>query len=127
MVTYESIIKAGEGLKKIATLDLKIGQAIRLSKLIKKLGEESVYYFEQRNRLCAQFGKYEPEKDAYFIPEENRKALAEKMTELNEETVDVGEKLKIAVPDGAVIDAVSLLLAEDFIEFVFEEDKENGE
>ncbi|MBQ8504544.1 MAG: hypothetical protein IJ491_09765 [Clostridia bacterium] len=126
MITYNKVINAGKGLKKISDLDIKIREAIALSKLIKKLDEESVFYFEQREKICRDCGVFDKEKDAYFIPEENRETVRKKMNELDNTEVEFGEKLKINVSEGTTIDALSLILCEDFVEFIIEGDIENG-
>ncbi len=120
MATYKEIITAKEGLRKISSMDLKIKDAIKVSKLIKKLDEEVVVFYELREKICKKYGQLDEEKQQYFIPKENRETVNEKMTELESTEADIGERISVDVNEDMRIDATSLILCEAFIDFVFE-------
>lgn len=125
MATYKSIITATEGMKKITGLNLKIRQAIALTKLINRMSEEAAVYFSLREQILQKYGNYEEEKSSYYIPEENRKTVNSLLKELDEETIQL-DKVKLNVSEDTEIDALTVMTTEDFVEFVFEEDEENG-
>lgn len=122
MITYKNIITSAQGMRKIASLDLKIKQAIELSKLIKKLDEESQYYYEQREKILQKYGEYEEEKDSYRIAQENRETAMNKLKELDELSVEIGERLKISVSCDMKLDTATVIMTEELVEFVFEEE-----
>lgn len=125
MATYKSIITATEGMKKITGLNLKIRQAIALTKLINRMSEEAAVYFSLREQILQKYGDYEEEKSSYYIPEENRKTVNSLLKELDEETIQL-DKVKLNVSEDTEIDALTVMTTEDFVEFIFEEDEENG-
>lgn len=125
MATYKSIITATEGMKKITGLNLKIRQAIALTKLINRMSEEAAVYFSLREQILQKYGNYEEEKSSYYIPEENRKTVNSLLKELDEETIQL-DKVKLNVSEDTEIDALTVMTTEDFVEFIFEEDEENG-
>ena len=125
MATYKSIITATEGMKKITGLNLKIRQAIALTKLINRMSEEAAVYFSLREQIHQKYGNYEEEKSSYYIPEENRKTVNSLLKELDEETIQL-DKVKLNVSEDTEIDALTVMTTEDFVEFIFEEDEENG-
>lgn len=125
MATYKSIITATEGMKKITGLNLKIRQAIALTKLINRMSEETAVYFSLREQILQKYGDYEEEKSSYYIPEENRKTVNSLLKELDEETIQL-DKVKLNVSEDTEIDALTVMTTEDFVEFIFEEDEENG-
>ena len=120
MATYKEIITASTGIRKVSKIDLKIKDAVNVSKLIKKLDSEMVVFYELREKICKKYGQLDEEKQQYFIPPENREKVNEQMKELEVTEVDTGEKIKITVEDDMRIDAASVSLCEPFIDFDFE-------
>lgn len=121
MITYKDIITAAQGIRNISKLNLKISEAVKLAKLIKKLDEEAELYYELRQKLCKQYGEYEAEKDRYYIPDENREEMNSKLRELDNTEVSI-EKLKLSVDGETKLDTVTLISVENIIEIIVDEE-----
>ncbi len=113
--TYGKITEAIEALGKLAKLDLRIAEAVKVSKLIAAVDSEMKTFNDVRLKLCEKYGKHN-EGGSYEIPDESKKEFAEEISELLETEVELpGEEIK--VQSQITIDAGSVLALAGLIDF----------
>lgn len=119
--TYERIARSIEALGKLSGLDLKIGEAVKVSKLITAVDGEMKIFNDLRLKLCEKYGK-RGENGSYEFSKDNGKKFSEELTELLETEAELPlEKFEIKSP--ITIDASSVIALSEFVGF---EEDSNG-
>lgn len=126
MVKYSDVLGAIQGLKKIATLEISVKDAVRISRLLKSIEDELKIYNKQKKEICERYGELDDEKGVYNFREDTREAAIEKFCELDDTDVDFGDVIRIKATENIKLDAVTVLETEKFIEFDFGEGDVNG-
>ena len=122
MITYKEITEAVPALKKIATVELGVRDAVKVAKLLKKVDGEMEIYRDLANKLCEKYGKLDEEKQCYHFEKEKMKEVTDAFKELDSiESENIGV-IKIKLPEGVKVDAATIIGVEKFIEFDFEEE-----
>lgn len=113
-MTYFNLLNAQEGIAKLSKEKLKVRDAVKVARLIKKLSEETELFNAQRQKILDEFG--EKSEDGYKIPEDKINDFNEVMTELL--TTELEEKYEaIEIESDVEISVNDLIAMEGFITF----------
>lgn len=113
--TYGKITQAIEALGKLSKLDIKVSEAVRVSRLISAVDCEMKTFNEVRLKICEKYGK-SGESGMYEFSEENGKKFSKELSELLETEVELScDEVKICSP--ITIDAASVISLSGFVDF----------
>lgn len=113
--TYGKINNALPALSKIAKLDIKATEAVKLARLIGKIEEELKPFDEARKKLFEKFGK-EDKNGGIEIPNESFNDFSQELRELLDTEVDIDAE-KVVIESDIAIDAASVLALGEMVTF----------
>ena len=113
--TYEKINNVKPSLTKLAKLDLKAVEAVKLARLLGKVETELKPLEETQRNLWIKYGE-EIKNGEYKIKPENYTSFSKEYQELLESEIDIDIE-KIVIKSDIQIDAASVLALSDIVEF----------
>lgn len=115
-MTFKTLTDAAESLSKLSQEKIKVSEAVKLARLIKKISGELDIFNEQRKKLLDEFGELNEKENRFEFKGENAEKFKEAFDELlNTETEEKIEKVKIL--SDVSISAADALALEEFVEF----------
>ena len=123
----QEIVNASPALRKLATQELDIRTAYKVSRLVRSLDEHLEFHDRKYNEILEKH--CDLKEDKYFpkSPEHNA-ALRNERDELLDLDVDIGEvkKVTISADEKITLSAVDLMALESFVEVEFEGENTNA-
>ncbi len=114
-LTYGTINNAFPALCKLAKLDVKAAEAVKLARLLGKIETELKPLEEAQRKLFEKYGE-KTEDGGYEIKPENREAFSKEGKELFETEIDIDTD-RIEIKSDIQIDAATVLALEEIVAF----------
>lgn len=114
-LTYGTINNAFPALCKLAKLDVKAAEAVKLARLLGKIETELKPLEEAQRKLFEKYGE-KTEDGRYEIKPENREAFSKEGKELFETEIDIDTE-KAVIESDISIDAATVLALDEMVTF----------
>lgn len=114
-LTYGTINNAFPALCKLAKLDLRAAEAVRLARLLGKIETELKPLEEARRKLITKYGE-KTEDGGYKIKPENLETFSKENKELFDAEIDIAAD-KIEIKSDIQIDAATVLALDEMVTF----------
>lgn len=114
-LTYGTINNAFPALCKLAKLDVKAAEAVKLARLLGKIETELKPLEEARRKLFTKYGE-RGENGSYTIKPENLETFSKESKELFDTEIDIDTD-KIEIKSDIQIDAATVLALDEMVTF----------